>query len=99
MKDLLAAHELLMSGLVDGTGRYRSGGVGIFRGEQQEDYYRVLAVADQQADATPFIEFMLSVLRDALREAVVTDQVSDHVADQVASLIQATGASRNRSQE
>jgi hypothetical protein len=33
-EDLLAAHELLMRGLVDETGRYRSGGVGIFRGEQ-----------------------------------------------------------------
>lgn len=170
--DLLAAHDLLMSGLVDETGRYRSGGVDIFRGEQlvhmappanrvptlmtdlldwlattpehplvascvfhyefefihpfadgngrmgrlwqtlilrnwkhllaylpvetvirerQEDYYRVLAVADQQADATPFIEFMLSALCDALREAVVTDQVNDQVSDQVASLIQAIG--------
>jgi len=33
-EDLLAAHELLMGGLVDETGRYRSGGGGIFRGEQ-----------------------------------------------------------------
>lgn len=33
-KDLLAAHELLMRGLVDETGRYRFGGVGIFREEQ-----------------------------------------------------------------
>jgi len=168
-KDLLAAHELLMRGMVDETGRYRSGGVGIFRGEQlvhmappadrvpklmtdlfdwlentnehplmascvfhyafefihpfadgngrmgrlwqtlilrkwkpllaylpvetvirdrQEDYYRVLAVADQQADATPFIEFMLSALRDAVREAVSTDQVTD----QVAVLIRAIGS-------
>lgn len=33
-QDLLAAHELLMRGLVDETGRYRSGGVGIFRSDQ-----------------------------------------------------------------
>ncbi len=33
-EDLLAAHELLMRGLVDETGRYRSGGVGIFQSEQ-----------------------------------------------------------------
>ncbi len=171
--DLLTAHELLMHGLVDETGRYRSGGVGIYRGEQlvhmappadrvpklmadlldwlattnehplvascifhyefefihpfadgngrmgrlwqtlilrnwmhllaylpvetvirarQVDYYHMLALADQQADATPFIEFMLSALRDALSEAVVTDQVSDQVTDQVALLIQAIGA-------
>jgi Fic family protein len=30
--DLLAAHDLLMAGLVDQTGRFRSGGVGIQRG-------------------------------------------------------------------
>ncbi len=39
--------------------------------DRQEDYYRVLAVADSQADATPFVEFMLSALRDAVREAVI----------------------------
>ena len=33
-KDLLAAHGLLMYGLVDEAGRYRSGGVGIFQGKQ-----------------------------------------------------------------
>lgn len=32
--DLLAAHGLLMAALVDQPGVYRSGGVGIFRGEQ-----------------------------------------------------------------
>jgi len=32
-EDLLTAHELLMRGLVDETGRYRSGGIGIYRGE------------------------------------------------------------------
>ncbi len=33
-KDLLAAHGLLMDGLVDEIGRFRSGGVGIHRGRQ-----------------------------------------------------------------
>lgn len=32
--DLLSAHALLMAALVDQAGEYRSGGVGIFRGEQ-----------------------------------------------------------------
>jgi Fic family protein len=173
---LLAAHKLLMQGLVDETGRYRSGGVGIFRGKElvhmappakrvpqlmadlldwlrntsehplvascifhyefefihpfadgngrmgrlwqtlilrqwkpllaylpvetvihtrQEDYYRVLAAADQQAEATPFVEFMLGALRDAVGEALSTDQdsdqVSNQVSDQVAALIHALG--------
>jgi len=33
-KDLLAAHKLLMAGLVDCPGRFRSGGVGIAQGEK-----------------------------------------------------------------
>ncbi len=171
-EDLLAAHDLLMRVLVDETGRYRSRGVGIFRGEhlvhmappadrvpqlmadlldwlgnssehplvascvfhyefefihpfadgngrmgrlwqtlilrnwkslfaylpvetiireRQEAYYQALAVADQRADATPFIEFMLRALCDAIREAVATDQVIDQVSDQVAALIRAIG--------
>ena len=171
-QDLLAAHGILMRALVDDTGRYRTGGVGIFRGEQlvhmappaervpelmadllrwlentnehplvascvfhyelefihpfadgngrmgrlwqtlilrnwkpllaylpvetlirerQAAYYKVLAEADQRADATNFIEFMLGALLDAIREAVSTDQVIDQVTDQVAELIQAIG--------
>jgi Fic family protein len=178
--DLLAAHGLLMSALVDNPGRYRSGGVGIFRGEQivhmappanrvpqlmadlldwlnqtnehplvasfvfhyefefihpfadgngrmgrlwqtlilrkwkpllaylpvetvirekQGAYYQVLADADQRADATPFIEFMLSALRDAIREAVATDQVGDQVTDQVGALIAIIGTSELGSSE
>ncbi|MCP4640158.1 MAG: Fic family protein, partial [bacterium] len=32
--DMLTAHRLLMAGLVDDAGRFRSGGVGVFRGDQ-----------------------------------------------------------------
>ena len=55
----------------------------------QEDYHRVRAVADSQADATSFVEFMLGALRDAVRDAVLIDQVSD----QVVVLIRAIGSS------
>lgn len=55
--------------------------------ERQEGYYQVLAASDEQADATPFIEFVLSALCDTLLEAVNTDQVTD----QVASLIRTIG--------
>jgi Fic family protein len=34
LEDLLTAHRLLMTALVDDAGRFRSGGVGIYRGEQ-----------------------------------------------------------------
>lgn len=171
-RDLLAAHELLMRGLVDEAGRYRAGGVGIFRGaqlvhmappaarvptlmadlldwlkdtpehplvascvfhyefefihpftdgngrmgrlwqtlilrhwkpllaylpvetvirERQADYYRVLAEADEQAQATPFVEFMLSALQDAIAEAVAGDQEDDQVSDQVSALLRVLG--------
>jgi Fic family protein len=33
-KDLLAAHEMLMSGLLDAPGRFRSGGVGVMAGQE-----------------------------------------------------------------
>lgn len=59
--------------------------------EKQSAYYQVLADADQRGDATPFIEFMMSALRDAIREAVATDQVSDQVTDQVGALIAVIG--------
>lgn len=167
-QDLLSAHELLMQGLMDEAGCYRSGGVGIFQGKQlvhmappadrvpqlmadllqwlstttehpliascvfhyelefihpfadgngrmgrlwqtlilrdwksmlaylpvetvirerQQDYYQALATADAQANAAPFIDFMLNALHDAINEATITDQV----IDQVATLIQAIG--------
>lgn len=170
--DFLSAHGLLMRGLMDEVGCYRSGGVGIFRGERlvhmappagrvpklmgdlfdwlgksiehpliagsvfhyelefihpfadgngrmgrlwqtlilrqwkpllaylpvetvvrerQEAYYRALALADERADAAPFIEFMLNALRDAVLETMDTDQVGDQVSDQVAALIRAIG--------
>ncbi|HFS0771168.1 MULTISPECIES: Fic family protein [Pseudomonadaceae] len=171
--DLLAAHGLLMQGLIDDAGRYRQGGVGIYREgrllhmappasrvaslmqdllrwlgasdwhpliascvfhyefefihpfadgngrmgrlwqtlilsqwrpvlaylpvetvirDQQEAYYAALAVADQAAEATPFVEFMLAALRQALVEAGQSDQVIDQVTDQVARLLQALPA-------
>lgn len=167
--DLLAAHDLLMQGLIDDAGCYRQSGVGIYREgrllhmappasrvaelmqdllrwlgasdwhplivscvfhyefefihpfadgngrmgrlwqtlilslwrpvlaylpvetvirDQQEAYYAALAAADQAAEATPFVEFMLAALRQALQEAGQTDQVSDQVSDQVARLLQ-----------
>lgn len=172
-EDLLTAHRLLMSALVDDAGHFRSGGVGIFQGKQlvhmappadrvpqqiddlldwlkhtdehplvascvfhyelefihpfadgngrmgrlwqtlilrtwkpllaylpvetvvrdrQDDYYRVLAEADKQADATPFVEFMLQALLNAIQQAVAIDQVTDQVTDQVARIIHALAA-------
>ncbi len=154
VKDLLEAHSLLMQGLVDDAGRFRTGGVGIYKGSElvhmappaqrvpllvenllkwlsgtdehpliasavvhyelefihpfadgngrmgrlwqtlilrrwrpllsylpvetvirgrQQEYYDTLAQADQAGEATPFIEFMLTALRDAFREAIESE--------------------------
>lgn len=58
---------------------------------QQDDYYAALSAADQRAEATPFVEFMLQALSLALEEAArsepVTHQVTDQVTDQVARLL------------
>lgn len=40
--------------------------------ERQQAYYAALAQADQTADATPFVEFLLSVIYDTLREIAET---------------------------
>jgi Fic family protein len=169
--DLLAAHGLLMAGLADEAGRFRSGGVGIQRGgevihvapppervpalmddllawlektgeqplvascvfhcefefihpfqdgngrmgrlwqtlilshwrpifallpvesiirDRQQDYYAALGRADHAADATAFIEFILSAILRAIEEsALASDQESDHQSDQVMCLIRA----------
>lgn len=59
--------------------------------ERQNDYYRVLAEADECAEATPFVEFMLQALYHAIVEAMTTDYVSDHVTDQVKRLLDVIG--------
>ena len=179
--DLLAAHGLLMAGLVDETGRFRSGGVGIQRGgevvhvappaervpalmddllawlektdehplvagcvfhyefefihpfedgngrlgrlwqtliliqwrpifallpvesiirDRQQDYYAALGRADDAADATAFIEFMLAAIQRAIEEsALMSDQESDHQSDQVMRLLLALRKSQRSAVE
>ena len=59
--------------------------------ERQDEYYKVLAVADKAADSTAFIEFMLCVIRDALCEIIQTEQVREQVTEQVERLISIMG--------
>jgi hypothetical protein len=47
----------------------------------------MLERSDNQADATPFVEFLLEALRSAIEEAVSSDQVTDQVSDQVILLL------------
>ncbi len=54
--------------------------------QRQKEYYAALALADQQGDASPFIEFMLAALQDAV-EGLRSDQVSDQAGDQVRRLL------------
>lgn len=61
--------------------------------DQQDAYYAALSAADQLAEATPFVEFMLQALSLALEEAAlgesVTDPVTDLVSDSVGKLLSA----------
>ena len=42
-------------------------------------YYEALGASDRLAEATPFVEFMLTIIRETLDAAPVSDQVSDQV--------------------
>ena len=46
--------------------------------ERQQAYYAALAQADQTADATPFVEFLLTVMYDTLREIAETQNGNTH---------------------
>ena len=54
----------------------------------QQDYYNALALADNKAESTVFIEFMLSVI---LASITTTDLVSDPAADPVDKLLSVMG--------
>ncbi len=49
--------------------------------DNQQEYYDALASADDKADSTVFIEFMLGIILTSINQATdhVTDQVTDHV--------------------
>ncbi len=51
----------------------------------QKKYYQVLAKSDQDADSTPFIEFMLNAIDLSLQD--ITDPVADPVTDPVKRLL------------
>jgi Fic family protein len=55
--------------------------------EQQDAYYAALSAADQLAESTPFVEFMLQALSLALAEATRSGSVTDQVTDQVAKVL------------
>lgn len=171
-RDLLAAHRLMMTGLIDDAGLFRSGGVGVFQGKRaihiappadkvphlmadllswlkksaeppliassifhyefefihpfsdgngrmgrlwqtrilsrwrslfslvpvetivhdhQSDYYAALAACNKAGDSTRFIEFMLSVIKEALAQVKATEQVTVQVTEQVKRLLAAFG--------
>ena len=47
--------------------------------KRQREYYDVLATADNAADSTAFVEFMLYTLKDSLKEFLLTEQVREQV--------------------
>lgn len=59
--------------------------------ERQDEYYAVLGKSDSAASATPFIEFLLGIIRAALREVEKTDQVNAQDSVQVRKLLLSLG--------
>lgn len=55
--------------------------------QRQEAYYNALGESDKLADSHPFVEFILTAIRDTLAAASLTDQVGDQVGDQVKALL------------
>lgn len=56
--------------------------------DEQERYYPTLEQADQAANSTIFIEFMLEIIGNALAQAnQATDQAADQASDQVKRLL------------
>ncbi len=171
-EDLLDAHGILMAGLIDEAGRFRSGGSGIQRGDEmvhvappaervpslvndllawlenteehpllascvfhyefefihpfqdgngrmgrlwqtlilsrwnplftcvpvetltadhQAEYYAALNASNQAVECNPFIEFMLTMIRDALLELIETEQASEQQTEQVSRLLAVMG--------
>lgn len=60
--------------------------------ERQEEYYAVLGRADQAANATPFIEFLLTAIRDALLEIRQGTPVNAPADGKTARLLTALGS-------
>jgi Fic family protein len=57
--------------------------------DHQTEYYEALGAADRLAEATPFVEFMLTIIRETLDAAPASDQVSDQVSGQVSGQVKA----------
>ena len=45
--------------------------------ENQEEYYKILRLADKVGDSTDFVEFMLGMIRNALKEISETHDKTD----------------------
>ena len=52
--------------------------------ENQEEYYRILAVADRQGESTIFVEFMLRIVEESLEELLQSQNVTLTGRDRIA---------------
>jgi hypothetical protein len=53
--------------------------------DHRADYYAALNLANQQGESTPFVEFMLAMIREAIE--TTTEQESVQVSEQVQQLL------------
>ncbi len=59
--------------------------------DRQAEYYEALGASDRLAEATPFVEFMLSIILETLDAAPMSDQATDQANDQVKAVLKAFG--------
>ena len=52
--------------------------------ENQEEYYRILAIADRQGESTVFVEFMLRIVEESLEELLQSQNVTLTGRDRIA---------------
>ena len=55
-------------------------------GQHQAEYYAALNAGNREATCTPFIEFMLAMIRDTLRDMLATEQQTEQARRLLAAM-------------
>ncbi len=99
--DLLQAHALMLRGLIDDAGAFRTQAAGVKRGsavvhienmvyQRQADYYEAINSSNTAGNATPFLEFMLEAINDTVRTvAIGSEKNTEKSSEKIVALLRA----------